>query len=102
MNLFIASVIVDKGIGGLKIGYKFEIITTHPNELSGELLSKLKHGVTEISVHGMYSDTDRYMLICIINKRQMGEMIKILKSYPDTFACFSKASEVFGNFKRKV
>jgi hypothetical protein len=42
------------------------------------------------------------MLICIINKRQMGEMIKILKSYPDTFACFSKASEVFGNFKRKV
>ena len=102
MNLFIASVIVDKGIGGLKVGYKFEIITTHPNELSGELLSKLKHGVTEISVHGMYSDTDRYMLICIINKRQMGEMIKILKSYPDTFACFSKASEVFGNFKRKV
>ena len=102
LNLFIANIIVDHGLGGLKVGYKFEIITSHPDELSALLLTKLKHGVTEIRVHGMYSDTDKYMLVCIINKRQMGEMIKILRSFPDTFACFSKASEVFGNFKRKV
>lgn len=42
------------------------------------------------------------MLICIINKRQIGEMMKILKDRPDTFACFQKVNEVFGNFKRKV
>ena len=30
------------------------------------------------------------------------EMIKILKSYPDTFASFEKVNEVFGNFRRKV
>ena len=63
---------------------------------------RLRHGVTEIKVHGMYSDTDKNMLICIINKRQIGEMVKILKSYPDTFASFEKVNEVFGNFKRKV
>jgi uncharacterized membrane-anchored protein YitT (DUF2179 family) len=39
---------------------------------------------------------------CIINKCQIGEMMKILKSYPDTFASFEKVNEVFGNFKRKV
>ena len=43
-----------------------------------------------------------YMLVCIINKRQIGEMMKIIKSYPDTFASFQKVNEVFGNFKRKV
>lgn len=102
LNLFIANIIVDNGLSGLKNGYKFEIITNHPNELSEELLNRLHHGVTEIKVHGMYSDTDKYMLVCIINKRQIGEMMKIIKSHPDTFANFEKVNEVFGNFKRRV
>jgi uncharacterized membrane-anchored protein YitT (DUF2179 family) len=102
LNLFIANMIVDNGLSGIKNGYKFEIITAHPNELSAELITHLKHGVTEIKVHGMYSNTDKYMLVCIINKRQIGEMMKIIKSYPDTFASFEKVNEVFGNFKRKV
>ena len=102
LNLFIANMIVDNGLSGIKNGYKFEIVTSHPNELSEELMIRLKHGVTKIRVHGMYSNTDKYMLICIINKRQIGEMMKILKSYPDTFASFEKVNEVFGNFKRKV
>ena len=102
LNLFIANVIVDNGLSGLKNGYKFEIVTSKPEELSEELIKRLKHGVTEIKVHGMYSNTDKYMLVCIINKRQIGEMMKIIKSYPDTFASFQKVNEVFGNFKRKV
>ena len=102
LNLFIANVLVDHGLSGIKNGYKFEIITNRPTELSAELMEKLKHGVTRISVHGMYTDSDKYMLVCIINKRQIGEMMKIIKSYPDTFASFEKVNEVFGNFKRKI
>ena len=102
LNLFIANIIVDHGLSGIKNGYKFEIITNHPSELSQELMTKLRHGVTRIEVHGMYSDSDKYMLVCIINKRQIGEMMKIIKSYPDTFASFEKVNEVFGNFKRRV
>ena len=101
-NLFIANIIVDHGLSGIKNGYKFEIITNHPDEISQELLSRLHHGVTEIRVHGMYSDTDKYMLVCIINKRQIGVMMRILKNYPDTFASFAKVNEVFGNFRRKA
>ena len=102
VNLFIANVVVDNGLSGIKNGYKFEIITCDPTGLAEELMAKLKHGVTEIRVHGMYSHTDKSMLVCIINKRQIGEMMKILKSHPDTFADFQKVNEVFGNFKRKV
>ena len=102
LNLFIANIIVDNGLSGIKNGYKFEIVTDRPDEVSEELINRLKHGVTEINVHGMYSNTDKYMLVCIINKRQIGEMMKIIKKYPGTFASFSKVNEVFGNFKRKV
>ena len=102
INLFVANVIVDHMLGGVKCGYKFEIVTSHPEELSAELMEKLHHGVTEIRVHGMYSDTDKYMLVCIINKRQIGDMMRIIKTYPDTFASFERVTEVFGNFKRSV
>jgi uncharacterized membrane-anchored protein YitT (DUF2179 family) len=102
LNLFIANVLVDHGLSGLKNGYKFEIVTSHPEELSHDLMTRLHHGVTKIKVHGMYSDTDKYMLICIINKRQIGEMMRIIKSYPDTFAGFEKINEVFGNFNRLI
>ncbi|MBQ8432721.1 MAG: YitT family protein [Clostridia bacterium] len=102
LNLFIANVIVDHGLSGLKNGYKFEIITADPTGLSAELMQKLKHGVTRIQVHGAYTDTDKYLLICIINKRQIGDMMRILKEHSDVFASFEKVNEVFGNFKRKV
>ena len=102
LNLFITNVIVDHGLSGIKNGYKFEIVTKHPQELAQELMEKLHRGVTRIEVHGVYSNEDKYMLVCIIHKRQIGEMMKIIKSYPDSFASFEKVNEVFGNFKRNV
>ncbi len=102
MNLFIANIIVDNGISGIKNAYKFEIVTTDPKRLAEDIMTKLKHGVTQINVHGMYSDSDKFMLVCIINKRQIGEMMRIIKKNPDSFANVVKTNEVFGNFKRKV
>ncbi len=102
LNLFIANIIVDNGLSGIKNGYKFEIITSDPAAISEEIMTKLKHGVTEVNAHGMYSHTDKFVLVCIINKRQIGDMMRIIKKYPGTFASFTKVNEVFGNFKRKV
>ncbi len=102
LNLFIANVIVDNGIAGIKNAYKFEIITSEPDKIANDIMSQLKHGVTQITVHGMFTRTDKYMLVCIINKRQIGDMMRIIKQYPDSFANVVKTNEVFGNFKRKV
>ena len=100
LNLFIANVIVDRALGGIKDGYKFEIVTDEPKELAEEIMTTLKHGVTSMSVQGMYTGNTRYMLVCIINKRQIGEMMKLIKKYPGTFASFEKVNEVFGNFRK--
>ena len=100
MNLFIANVVVDYFLAGLKNGYKFEIITENPEELSAELIEKLGHGVTKLQAEGMYSHTGKSMIICIIRKKQIGEMMKIIKSYKGSFASFEKVNEVFGRFKK--
>ena len=100
INLFIANVVVDYFLSGIKNGYKFEIITDKPEELSQELINELHHGVTEIRVEGMYTHTNKYMIVCIIRKKQIGQMMKILKKYKGSFASFSKVNEVFGRFKK--
>jgi DNA-binding response OmpR family regulator len=82
------------------IGYKFEIISENPDELTKEILEKLHHGVTQINVVGKYSSTDKYMTICIVRKREIGEMMKIVKKYKGVFASFSKVNEVFGRFHK--
>lgn len=102
LNLFIANIVVDHGLSGIKNGYRFELVTDHPEELAEELMTRLKHGVTRIKARGAYTDNRRYILICIVNKREIGEMMKIIKSHPEVFASFEKVNEVFGNFKRKV
>lgn len=102
LNLFIANIVVDHGLSGIKNGYRFELVTDHPDELAEELMTRLKRGVTRIKARGAYTDNRRYILICIVNKREIGEMMKIIKSHPEVFASFEKVNEVFGNFKRKV
>ena len=100
LNLFIANVVVDSVLTGIKNGYKFEIVTDKPEDVSAEIIQQLGRGVTEIRVLGMYSHTEKYMLVCIIRKKQVGEMMKIIKRYPGTFASFAKVNEVFGRFKQ--
>ena len=100
INLFIANVVVDRALTGLKVGFKFEIITDKPDEIAEELMEKLGRGVTEIRVMGMHSHTEKFMLVCIVRKKQLGEVMKIIKRYPGTFADFSKVNEVFGRFKK--
>ena len=99
INLFIANVIVNIMLSGLKNGYKLEIITTNPEEITEKLLS-LHLGVTEINVKGMYTHQDKYELVCIIRKRYMGVVLKILKQYPTTFCSVTSVSEVIGKFER--
>ena len=100
LNLFIANIVVDYCLQGAKEGYKFEIITNEPEVLAQELMSELKHGVTEMKVHGMYTHEERFMIVCIIRKRELSKMMRIIKRHPKSFASFSRVNEVFGNFKR--
>ncbi len=100
VNLFIANVVVDYFLSGMKVGFKFEIVTDKPEELSAELIEKLHHGVSEVKIMGMYSHTEKYMIVCIVRKKQIGEMMKIIKNYPGSFASYSKVNEVFGRFRK--
>jgi len=99
MYSFLTSKVSDSILRGNKEQLKFEIVTTHAEEMSREIIDKLHHGVTVLPAKGMYSGTELQMLICIINKHQIAKLRAIIDSYPGTFANVTQANEIFGNFK---
>ena len=100
VSLFVTSKMSDVILQGFKVAYKFEIITTHPDEIAAEIIQKTHHSVTKVEAEGMYSHEGKSMLVCIIRKRQIAVLQRIIKKYPDTFAYFTPASEVFGKFNK--
>lgn len=96
VEMFASSKVTETILQGFKSAIKFEIITDHPEELSQEIISRLKRGVTMIPAKGMYTGEDRAMLVCVLRKRQMTLFRDILKKYPDAFAYVSGTSEVVG------
>ncbi len=98
VSLFVTSETSDAILRGFKVAYRFEIITDHPDEIAKEIMDRLHHGVTEVHGTGMYSHQDKAVLVCVIRKRQIGEVQRILRNYPDTFSSFAPVSEVYGKF----
>ena len=96
---YLTSRVSDMMLKGGKTALKFEVITQNAAELSARLMQELRHGVTVLPAQGMYSDTPRSLLICVVNKHQIAQFQKILSEFPGSFAYVSTISETMGNFK---
>jgi len=97
---YLSSFISDTMLKGIKKAYKFEIITEDAAGLSKEIMNELHHGVTLVHAEGMYSGTERELLICIVNHHQLVAFRRILARYPKTFSYVSEVTETVGNFKK--
>ena len=97
---FVTSRVGDFILKGARSAAKFEIITSHPEELSQTLMTRLHHGCTVLPARGMYSHTDKSLLICVVNRRQIAEFGRIIKEFDDTFAIMSPVTRTYGNFRR--
>ena len=78
-----------------------KIITKNPEEIRDDIIYNLKHGATVVESYGMYTEEPSFMIISIINIRQIPELFEILKKYPNTFAYYDNVDGVRGNFRWK-
>lgn len=97
VDMFCSASVCDVILNGFKSAVKFEIVTSHPRELADEIMSTLHRGVTGLEATGMYSDSEKTLLVCVVRRRQIGQFQRIIKQYPDTFAYLTNTSEVMGN-----
>lgn len=96
---FISNFVGNYIIKGTKTAYKFTIITTHADEIAEQISNKLRHSATKIEAVGAYSNTEKSVLLCVVNKHQIVDFKKILADYNSTFAFYEIISETYGNFK---
>ncbi len=75
------------------------IITEHPEEFKNDILNEMKHGATILECRGMYTGSKKTMIITLINIRQMNDLIKLSRRYPDSFMYYGEANGVWGNFR---
>lgn len=97
---FVSSFIGNMMLKGYKSAYKFIIVTPNADEIEKEIITKLHHSATRLSGTGIYSGSDKIVLMCLVNKHQIIDFSQIIKKYPETFAFIENVNETLGNFKK--
>lgn len=95
--IFITSKVSDTLMEGLKFSKAAFIITDCYELVAKQILEELDRGVTGLKAKGMYSGTDKWMLYCVVSKKEIVEVKEIVaKIDPKAFVIVSDAREVLG------
>lgn len=97
---FMISTVGDKFIQGGKAAIKVEIVTRHADEICAEIFEKIGRGVTVIDGVGMFTGKPVKVVVCVIKRREIAEVQRIIKRYPDSFSYVMPANEVYGKMNR--
>lgn len=89
----------DTIIKGGEKALKVEVITNNPDEITHDVIRILRHSATVLHAKGGYTNEDKTMLVCVINKHQITKFLEIIGRYPGSFACITDVSQTVGNFK---
>ncbi len=94
---YVESKVNDSITNGFQSAIEFRIITQKPEEMALAIMHELGRGVTELPAKGMYTKEMRSMLVCVISKRQVATIKRIIKEIdPEAFAVNFGASQVLG------
>lgn len=101
--IIISGMIIDRiSIEG-KSGYTAFIVTKDATKMRDQIYEKLDRGITKVKVVGGYSNQEKDMVICTINKFQFYHFKQIVKAIdPHAFTFVTKTKEALGEgFSRR-
>lgn len=97
---FMSSFVGNFMLKGSRSACEFVIVTTHADEIEQLVLKTLRHSATRLKGQGIYSGTDKEVLICVVNRHQMVEFQDMIRRFPDTFTFVKTVDDTVGNFKK--
>lgn len=93
----LSNIMVDFVLEGPNSSHSFFIISDKSEEISQRILKELDRGVTALKGMGMYSGTEKLVLLCVVSRMETPQMRRIVFSTdPKAFVISTKASETFG------
>ena len=98
MQIFVTEWTITSVLRSERYAVEVKVITKEPEKIKEEILYKHKHSATVIESHGMYTEEGNYMVVTVMNSRDIPEFMNTMKKHPDTFVYFSDGVRVQGNF----
>lgn len=97
----IAIYVITKVSDGILEGFKFAkmayIISDQYETIAKEIMETMNRGVTGLSATGMYSNTEKKMLFCVVGKKEIVRISEIAKKKdPGAFIIVTDVREVLG------
>ncbi|MDO4940955.1 MAG: YitT family protein [Erysipelotrichaceae bacterium] len=78
------------------------IITKKPDEVTSEILSHTRHGITQINCLGAYRKEEEMILYTVVNSFQSNDVVSsALKADPNCFINIQNTVDVHGNYYQK-
>ena len=94
---FLMNVVVDLVLEGPNSANSFFVISDHSEEIAKKIMDEMDRGVTALEGRGMYSGTDKTVLLCVVNRFEQMQLRRIIFSIdPKAFVVSNKAYEVIG------
>ena len=76
--MFVGYKVLDRVQIGFSNKKKIMIISDRPEEITREIIEKLKRGVTYLEGKGAYTNSDKEIIMCIINSQEIVKIKEIV------------------------
>lgn len=95
--IFCVAKITDGLIEGLKFSKQAYIISDRYQEIADSIMAEMSRGVTGLTARGMYSDSEKNMLFCVVSKKEIVQLRELVARFDSrAFVIVSDVREVFG------
>ncbi len=102
--LFISGKIVDLIIDGFDYARSVHIISDKNDEIAQAIMSKLNRGATAVKSRGLYTGTEREVVVTVVTIKQLVKLLEIIREIDSqAFVTIHNVHEVMGEgFRRRV
>lgn len=99
---YLTGVVLNAIVDGSDVQKEALIITGKPQDISQAIFETLGRGVTGIDGRGMYTGTEKTVLLTVVRRHEITSLKKLVHTMdPECFMLISEVSEVFGvHFKQ--
>ncbi len=97
ISAFFCNVMVDLVLEGPNSAHSYFIISDQSEAIARRILHDMDRGVTALEAVGMYSNTRKQVLLCVVNRFEAMRLRRIIfEADPKAFVVANKAHEVLG------
>jgi uncharacterized membrane-anchored protein YitT (DUF2179 family) len=97
VTIYLSSKVIDAILEGVDYAKAVFIISNQSDFISQRIMAEIDRGVTGLNGTGMYTGTEKKVLLCVLDRKQIPKLKSLVKSMdPKAFVIMTDVREVLG------